>query len=284
MRVTSTGPDFGLSAGVEMNWIKATRPPTSYRGHHLHRPNIDITDMDDIRKSFSRLKKDFKHRVGGKKRGPDRAGANTAEEGVGSPASLLGPGPRVTAGGRDEGGSGISTDASGVHSRDRSPHPKPVQADEDRDNSQRREGSRRRSRLDPNVETAAGSGPGREIKRAFSPLSVTKITPNQEPDSTLKLSPQRLCLILLLDNANTPAVPDREQRDPCPDEDAEPSAATIEKKSSWKSTAFATAKLLLRGVRDSADAFGPLKSVAGGLCFILENFDVWSYPCLHDQF
>jgi hypothetical protein len=31
---------------------------------------------------------------------------------------------------------------------------------------------------------------------------------------------------------------------------------------------------MLRGVRDTADAFGPLKSVAGGLCFILENCEV----------
>ena len=36
----------------------------------------------------------------------------------------------------------------------------------------------------------------------------------------------------------------------------------------------ASARLLLR-VRDSADGFGPLKSVAGGLCFILENYEVW---------
>ena len=59
-----------------------------------------------------------------------------------------------------------------------------------------------------------------------------------------------------------------------PDENAELSVATNEKKSNWKSTASATAKLLLRGVRDSADAFGPLRSVAGGLCFILENCEV----------
>jgi len=45
-------------------------------------------------------------------------------------------------------------------------------------------------------------------------------------------------------------------------------------KRDWKLTLSATAKLLLRGVRDSADAFGPLKSVAGGLCFILENCEV----------
>ena len=41
----------------------------------------------------------------------------------------------------------------------------------------------------------------------------------------------------------------------------------------------ATAKLLLRGVRDTADAFGPLKSVAGGLCFLLENYEVFPVSC-----
>ena len=56
------------------------------------------------------------------------------------------------------------------------------------------------------------------------------------------------------------------------------SAATVEKRPGWKSTASSSAKLVLRGVRDSADAFGPLKSVAGGLCFILENCEVGCLP------
>jgi len=64
------------------------------------------------------------------------------------------------------------------------------------------------------------------------------------------------------------------------DKSGEPSAAVDETKSNRKSTAFATAKLLLRGVRDSADTFGPLKSVAGGLCFIVENCEVWSPSCM----
>ena len=59
------------------------------------------------------------------------------------------------------------------------------------------------------------------------------------------------------------------------DEDVGPSVVPDEKKSDRKSTAFASAKLLLRGVRDSADAFPPLKSVAGGLCFLLDNSEVW---------
>jgi hypothetical protein len=63
-------------------------------------------------------------------------------------------------------------------------------------------------------------------------------------------------------------------------ENAEPSAAANENKPGWKSTASSSAKLLLLGVRDSADAFGPLKSVAGGLCFILENCEVCLPPHL----
>ena len=60
-------------------------------------------------------------------------------------------------------------------------------------------------------------------------------------------------------------------------ESVEPRAAN---KSGWKPTASSSAKLLLRGVRDSADAFAPLKSVAGGLCFILENCEVCLLPHL----
>ena len=72
----------------------------------------------------------------------------------------------------------------------------------------------------------------------------------------------------------TPTVSDHVPAILSPDERVAPNATEDEKKSDRKSTVFATAKLLLRGVRDSADAFGPLKSVAGGLCFILENCEV----------
>ena len=83
------------------------------------------------------------------------------------------------------------------------------------------------------------------------------------------------------DNVDTSALSERVPTTPYHDENGEPSAATNESKSNWKSTAFATVKLLLRGVRDSADAFPPLKSVAGGLCFIVENYEVRPLSCLH---
>ena len=71
-------------------------------------------------------------------------------------------------------------------------------------------------------------------------------------------------------------APDHASEGIHPGENTEPSTAANEKKSDWKTTASATANLVLRGVRDSADAFGLLKSVAGGLCFILENCEVRS--------
>ena len=238
--------------------------------------------MDDIRKSFSNLKKDFKHRLRGKKHAPDRAETNIAGERVSSSASLLRPDSRVAVSGHDGEGGRINADVSQVHLGDPSPHPEPVPADEDRlDHPQReevdvdeKEVTRRHSSLDPGVKDAAGSSPGRKIKRTSSLPSVTSIPPKQEPDRTSMPSPQPLCLTVHLDNAGIPAVPDSVPQDLRPDENAEPSAGANEKKSSWKSTTIATAKLLLRGVRDSSDAFGPLKSVAGGLCFILENCEV----------
>ena len=61
-------------------------------------------------------------------------------------------------------------------------------------------------------------------------------------------------------------------------EGVEQGTAADENRSDWKSTVSASTKFLLRGVRDSADAFGPLKSVAGGLCFFLESYEVWFAP------
>lgn len=44
--------------------------------------------------------------------------------------------------------------------------------------------------------------------------------------------------------------------------------------SSWESTASATTKSFLDTVKESSDAFGPLKSLAGGLSSILDSCEV----------
>ena len=53
-------------------------------------------------------------------------------------------------------------------------------------------------------------------------------------------------------------------------------ATTPKDESGWKSTAVSAAKLFLRTVERASDAFPPLKSVAGGLCAILDNCEVRS--------
>lgn len=58
----------------------------------------------------------------------------------------------------------------------------------------------------------------------------------------------------------------------------EPNAAEENTFDQWKSTASASAEPLLRGVSESTDTFGLLKSVAGGLYLILENCKVLSFP------
>jgi len=83
-----------------------------------------------------------------------------------------------------------------------------------------------------------------------------------------------LPLIVTSDNVGTSDYGSEVVR---PDETLEPTTAADERAPNRKSTVFATVKLL-RGVRDSAGAFGPLKSVARYLCFILDDCEVWPSP------
>ena len=100
------------------------------------------------------------------------------------------------------------------------------------------------------------------------PHRSTAGNPTVGEQNSSRLSP----LIVSSANVVASATTDPAQEDSSPSK-SEPSTGD-KNKSNWKSTASATAGVFLRGVRDSADAFTPLKSVAGGLCFILENREV----------
>ena len=146
--------------------------------------------MDDIRESFSNLKKGFKQRLSGRKHKPGRTGVGPTEESVDSSGSLLRPESRIVAGGDDGKGRGTSTDGRQVRSRDRSPQPEPVPASGYNDDRQRGkagvdggEASQRHSRLDPDIEVAAGSGPSREVEQVYPPPSTPSIPPSGKPDS-----------------------------------------------------------------------------------------------------
>ena len=58
-----------------------------------------------------------------------------------------------------------------------------------------------------------------------------------------------------------------------------PSPSVAGKESNLKFIAVSKAKLFLRGVKQSAHGFPPLKSVAEVLCFILNNCEVWFPSC-----
>ena len=90
----------------------------------------------------------------------------------------------------------MSADVSQAHSRDPSPHPGSVPADEGHlDDPQRKkvdagekDAGRRCSNLDADVENA-GSGLGQEVGQTSSPPLATSIPRKQEPNSTWTVSP-----------------------------------------------------------------------------------------------
>ena len=247
--------------------------------------------MDNFLDSVTRKGRKVKERLRGKKGKQDKTGANTAEESIDSSSSFLRPVPHIAAGGHDGEGSRASTDTRQVHSRDRSPQPEPVQVGGRDDNGKgkevdagKKEVGQGHSRQGPNVESAVGGRPDLAETKPLSPSPSTPIRQGGKPESTWTLLFRLLNLIVLSDNTEISAVPDQVPEVASPNESAEPGPATSEEKSNWMSTAVSTAKLLLRGVRDAADAFGPLKSVAGGLCFILDNYEVRpSSPIRHQQ-
>ena len=82
-----------------------------------------------------------------------------------------------------------------------------------------------------------------------------------------------LVLIVSSDNADTSTVPYHVPEVPHPDESVELGAAADDSELGQNSPVSSTAKLL-HGVKESMNAFVPLKSIAGHLYCILENCQV----------
>ena len=147
----------------------------------------------DMGNSFSKLMKDLKHRLRGKKHKPDRTGANAPAESVDSSGLFLRPEPRVVAGGgHDREQSGTSTVGQQVGSKDRSPQPEPLPAGGSDDDGKRettggdgREVSQIYSHPDSDVGVAVESGPSPvEVEQVHPAPSVPSIPPSGEPNST----------------------------------------------------------------------------------------------------
>jgi len=241
--------------------------------------------MDDIRASLSKIKNRFKNRLTGRKRKPDGTGASASGEGTDSASSLPQPESHVVA---DESHTREVDRADAaeeqVFSARRPPQPDGPESVPARGGDNGREGgeadidggertSQSRSNPHPDVEVAVGSGRGGELEGVDPSPFTPWISHGGKPDSTRTYLFRSLPLIAPSDNVGASTLPDCEPEVVRPDETIEPSVTADEKKSSCKHTASATAGFL-RGVRDSAGAFGPLRSVARSLCFVLENCEV----------
>jgi hypothetical protein len=79
-----------------------------------------------------------------------------------------------------------------------------------------------------------------------------------------------------IEDQNESTVAD--QNGPTIADDGEPTGADQSKPDQWKFATYPTTKLFHCGVKESADASDPLRSVVAGLCFILENCKVCPSP------
>ena len=241
--------------------------------------------MDNFLDSVTSKGRRVKERFKGKKDKKDKTRTKIPEESISSSSSFLRPAPHTAAAGHDGEGSRAGTDTPQVHSRDRSPQPESVPVGGRDDDGEGKETDvdeklvgQSHSCPEPNVDTVVGGGPGPTEVGPLDPSSSTPIMHGAKPESAWTRLFRLLYLIVPSVETEPSAAPDQVPEGVGADKSAEPGPAPSEEQSNWRSTAVAAAKLLLRGVRDSADAFGPLRSVAGGLCFILENYEVRLAP------
>ncbi|KAF9777727.1 hypothetical protein BJ322DRAFT_520240 [Thelephora terrestris] len=215
-------------------------------------------------KFFSKVKNRIKRPFKQSRRNQDGERIDTGEGRADSEEPLSrAESPFVGGSDRDLERSGPGTVGEHVRSTDRLPRkdgsePVPTgdsktneEGEGENDADQNKISHNQRSYPRPGVETVAEAGHSGKVEQALSDTTILDDAQSNEPAPVSDDAPKDLQHGVA----------------------AEPGAITDEKKSNWKPTASAAAKLLLRGVRDTADAFGPLKSVAGGLCFILENFE-----------
>ena len=171
--------------------------------------------------------------------------------------------------------------------------------------SRRRKHSKARSEIDPTEGTdevdlapprlTSGSTPDLQLGVAI-PTSPGPSTAHGQRSNGMQsfIFLDHLSEHSFLHNAEPTSISDRfrsilSKRQSKPTGPSNPTVKTSagagsESKLDWKTTTSSVAKLLLLGVRESADTFGPLKSVVGGLCFILENCEVRTslIPTVHN--
>ena len=143
------------------------------------------------------------------------------------------------------------------------------------------------SRVDLAVPRPTESTPDLRIGASALPTSNPLTPRNQESNGRQTTSSRAIYLTHFSRNTDPYAISDRilpvpgrgQNNLPESSNNTVDSRAMSENKSNWKSTAYATTKLAINLVKESSDAFPPLKSVAGGLSAILSHCEVWTTSC-----
>ena len=142
---------------------------------------------------------------------------------------------------------------------------------------------RKRNKARSEVENPSQAGPSLPPSSESTPELRTG--PSTEPSNsqTIHASPPPSNDAHRPLSAGDPVSGPGETIDPESSDPIVDSSAMDKNKSNLGSLASSGARLILNGIKESADAFGPLKSVAGGLCFILDNCEVCDSPACAAQ-
>jgi hypothetical protein len=251
-----------------------------------HRPHRSHDDMS-FRQSISEFGKRTKEKAKGKLskigNGTKRQGANVGGERLDRSTLSLQSEPAILV--EHELGEGIGVGVGNDEPRpDDSPSVSPSMAELERepggsdDHTVRRE--RGQEGLHPHAHEQADGGSGQEREGSGKERPGQVDPPRSESD----IGRRTPIPSILQDGGSKGTRTAPFQSLPLTDSTGDPAvpgpvrvrADTSKVKSEWSHTASSAAKLLLRTVKEASDAFPPLKSVAGGLCAILDNCEVQS--------
>ena len=137
---------------------------------------------------------------------------------------------------------------------------------------------RKRSRARSEVENPSGAGPSLPPSSESTPELRIGASTDPSNSQTTYLPPAPSHDIHLPFSAGGLVSRPGETIGPESSDPIVESSAMDENKSKLGSLTSSGARFILNGVKESADAFGPLKSVVGGLCFFLDNCEVCDSP------
>lgn len=235
------------------------------------------------RKFFSELKKKLKRRSARGGHEPETGGINTDTESVGGTSSLPQPEPhQIAQGGHNhpQPATGSNVDGGRIGPTDPLPHsddPGSTLVSKSGQGEGGREADERDLYPRPDAGDM-GTGSNQEGSNfEGEAISLSPANPSPSEGMGTMTTYQSPLPTAFSDDTDSPAVPEHVQQALSPDKREQDAADGGNL--SWKSTASATARSLLRTVKESSNAYSRLKSIAECLYFILNNCEVWPSSC-----